>query len=85
MATKRKYNEVTLKVKYTALKELENGASNKNVIKKYNIPGSTLCTWKANKKKIFDSFESSSLKRQRVKQGAYEKLNEALLKWFNLY
>ena len=34
------------------------------------------------KKKIFDAFENSSLKRQRVRTGTYEKLNEALLKWF---
>ena len=55
MATKRKHNEVTLKGKYEALKELENGRTNN---------------------------ENSSLKRQRVKTGTYEKLNEALLKWF---
>ena len=34
------------------------------------------------KKKIFEAFQNSSLKRQRVKTGTYEKLNEALLKWF---
>ena len=33
-------------------------------------------------KKIFDAFENSSLKRQRVKTGTYDKLDEALLKWF---
>ena len=81
MATTRKDNEVTLKIKHTPVKELENGASNKDVMKKFNIPGSPLSAWKMNKKKIFDSFENSSLKRQRVKKGAYEKLNEALLKW----
>ena len=48
----------------------------------YAIPGSTLATWKKNKEKIFDDFENSSLKRQRVKTGIYEKLNEALLRWF---
>ena len=31
MATKRKHNEVTLKVKYEALKELEKGRPNKDV------------------------------------------------------
>ena len=34
------------------------------------------------KKKIFEAFQNSSLKRQRVNTGTYEKLNEALLKWF---
>ena len=30
------------------------------------------------KKKIFDAFENSSLKRQRIKTGTQEKLSEAL-------
>ena len=41
------------------------------------VPG----TWKKNKEKISDAFENSSLKRQRLKTGIYEKLNEAF-KWF---
>ena len=82
MAAKRKHNEVSLKVKYNVLKELEKGRPNKDVANQFSIPGSTLATWKKNKKKIFDAFENSSLKRQRVKTGTYEKLNEALLKWF---
>ena len=71
-----------MKVKYEALKELEKGRQNKAVANHYGIPGSTLATWKKNKEKIFDAFENSLLKRQRVKTGIYEKLNEALLKWF---
>ena len=82
MATKRKHKEVTLKIKYDALKELDKGKSNKDVANQFQIPGSTLATWKKNKQKIFDSFENSSLKRQRIKTGTYEKLNEALLTWF---
>ena len=82
MATKRKHHEVTLKVKYEALKELEKGRPNKDVANQFSIPGSTLATWKNNKEKIFEAFQNSSLKRQRVKTGTYKKLNEALLKWF---
>ena len=82
MATKRKHHEVTLKVKYEALKELEKGRPNKGVANQFSIPGSTLATWKKNKEKIFEAFQNSSLKQQRVKTGTYEKLNEALLKWF---
>ena len=52
MATKRKHNEVTLKVKYEALKELEKGRPNKVVASQFGIPGSTLTTWKKNKKDI---------------------------------
>ena len=82
MATKRKRHEVTSKVKYEALKELEKGRPNKDVANQFSIPGSTLATWKNNKEKIFEAFQNSSLKRQRVKNGAYKKSNEALLKWF---
>ena len=49
MATKRKNHEVTLKVKYEALKELEKGRPNKDIANQFNIPESTLATWKENK------------------------------------
>ena len=48
MATKRKHHEVTLKIKYEALKELEKGWPNKDVANQFSIPGSTLATWKKN-------------------------------------
>ena len=73
---------MTLIVKHEALKELEKGKPNKDVVNQFSIPGSTFATWKKNKEKIFEAFQNSSLKRQRVKTGTYEKLNEALLKWF---
>ena len=73
---------MTLKVKYKALKELEKGRPNQDVANQSSAAGSTLATWKKNKEKIFEAFQNSSLKRQRVKTGTYEKLNEALLKWF---
>ena len=73
---------MTLKVKYEALKELEKGRPDKDVENQFSIPGSTLATWKKNKEKIFEAFQNSSLKRQRVKAWIYKKLNEALLKWF---
>ena len=47
MATKRKHKEVTLKIKYDALKELDKGKSNKDVANQlFQIPGGTLATWK---------------------------------------
>ena len=82
IASERKHHKVTLKVKYEALKELEKGRPNKDVANQFSIPGSTLATWKNNKEKIFEAFQNSSLKRQRVKAWIYKKLNEALLKWF---
>ena len=57
MATKSKHHEVTLKVKYEALKEVEKGRSNKGVGNQFSIPGSTFATWKKSKEKIFEAFE----------------------------
>ena len=84
MANKRKHQEVTLKVKYKALKELQKGRQNKDVAKQYGIRGGTLATWKKNKEKIFVAFKNSLLKRQRIKTETYKKLNEAFLKQFIL-
>ena len=52
---------------------------NKGVTNQFGISGSTFATWKKNKEKIFEAFQNSSLKRQRVKTRTYKKLNEALL------
>ena len=77
IATKRKHHEVTLKVKYEVLKELEKGRPNKDVANHFSITGSTLASWNNSKEKIFEAFQNSSLKRRRVKTRTYEKLNEA--------
>ena len=71
MATKRKHHEVTLKVKYEALKEIEKGMPNKDSTNQFSISGSVLATWKKNKENISEAFQNS-----------YKKFNEALLKWF---
>ena len=76
MTTKRKHQEVTLKEKQEALKLIEKGRKNEDVAKKYSIPGSTLAT--QNIGNIFDAFENSLLKRQRIKTGTHEKLSQAL-------
>ena len=57
MATKRKHHEVILKVKYEALKELEKSRPNEDVANQFSIPGSTLATWKNNKKKSLKLFK----------------------------
>ena len=58
MALKRKHHEVTLKVKYKALKELEKGRPNKDVANQFSISVSTLATLKKNKVKIFEAFQN---------------------------
>ena len=84
MATERKHHEVTLKVKYEALKELEKDMTNKHVENKFSIPSSTLATWKKNnnKKKNLWNFSKFTTKTTRVKTGKYEKLNKSLFKCF---
>ena len=52
MATKRKHHEVTLKVKYKASKLLQKGRPNKGAANQFTIPGSTLATWKKNRKNL---------------------------------
>ena len=44
MAIKRKHREVTVRVKYEALKELEKGRLNRDVANQFGTPGSTLAT-----------------------------------------
>ena len=72
MAKKRKHNEVTLKAKYEPLKNLDKNRPNKQVAIQFNASASTLATWKKNKEKIYQAFQNSSLKRQRVKVGTFE-------------
>ena len=67
MASKRKHQEVTLKVKYEALKELKKSRPNKDVANQFSITGSNLATWKKSKEKIFNDFQNSSLKRSELK------------------
>ena len=49
VATKRKLNTKSIKEKYAALKEVEQGSSKSQVAMKYGIPKNTLSTWIKNK------------------------------------
>ena len=46
MTTKRKHNEVTLKTKYEALEEFDKNRPNKEATIQFNVPRSTLSTWR---------------------------------------
>ena len=56
MIIKRKHNKVTLKTIFEALKELDKNRPNQKVTTQFNVPGSTLATWKKNKEKNLPSF-----------------------------
>ena len=51
IASKRKLNTKSIKDKYQALKEVEEGKSKLQVAAKYGIPKNTLPTWIKNKDK----------------------------------
>ena len=53
VATKRKFNTKSIKEKYAALKEVEEGSSKSQAAMKYVIPKNTLSTWIKNKEKFF--------------------------------
>ena len=79
---KRRRCKHTLDVKYAALMEIERGAANKDVSKKFSVPKNTLSTWKKNRDKIVTAFKSSDgTKRQWIKEGTYEQVNLACFKW----
>ena len=82
IASKRKLNTNSIKDKYQALKEVEEGKSKLQVAAKYGIPKSTLSTWIKNKDKIFEAAKKGmNTKRQRLRAGSYEKLDQAIFKW----
>ena len=70
MATKRKHHEVTLKVKYETLKELEKGRPNQSVENQFSISGSTLASWKKKREKVFEAFQNYHW-NDRVKTGTW--------------
>ena len=81
IASKRKLNTKSIKDKYQALKEVKEGKSKLQVAAKYGIPKSTLSTWIKNKDKIFEAVKKGmNTKRQRLRAGSYEKLDQVIFK-----
>ena len=81
VASKRKLNTKSIIDKYQALKEVEEGKSKLQVAAKYGIPKNTLSTWMKNKDKIFQAAKKGmNTKRQRLRAGNYEKLDQAIFK-----
>ena len=77
VSTKRQRTEKSMKVKYEALKELEKGVPHKDVAARFGVPKNTLSTWKKNKAKIIESYESG-LGVKRVRPETYEVLNKEI-------
>ena len=72
IASKRKLNAKSVKDKYSALKEVEDGKTKSQADAKYGIPKNTLSTWLKNKDKIFEAMKKgSNSKRQLLRHGTF--------------
>ena len=79
IASKRKLNTKSIKDKYSALKEVEDGKTKSQFTAKYGIPKNTLSTWLKNKDKIFEvTKKGSNSKLQRLRQGTFANLDQAM-------
>ena len=58
IATKRKLDTKSIKERYAALKEVEEGLSKSQAAMKYDIPKNTLSTWIKSKEKMFESMKT---------------------------
>ena len=58
---KRKLTNTLLAEKFKALKDLENGMSNKDVAAKYDVPQNTVSTWLKSKHKLTASLEKKGM------------------------
>ena len=82
MTVKIKLAVKTLAEKWQALRDLENGISNKSVAEKYGVPKNIVSTWLKNKEKLFTTFEKSSDKRKKVRESNYPDIDNVVFKWF---
>ena len=60
---------------------LEKGTPHKDVASLFVVPKSTLLTWKKNKVKIFEKYNSGLISK-KVKQDKYEDRNKVVHIWF---
>ena len=82
---KRKLTNKSLAENFKALKDLENGLSNKDVATKYGVLRcSTVSTWVKNKHKLTASLEKKGMNssEKNTRCGNYEKVDKAIYNWF---
>ena len=78
VAKKQRAENKSYKIKYKALKELEEGTPHKDVASLFGVSKNTLSTWKKNKDKILKSLTAALFQKVET----YEELNKAVHKWF---
>ena len=81
---KQKLTNKPLAQKCKALKDLENGLSNKDVATKYGVPRNIVSTWVKSKHKLTASLKKKGIKssRKNTRCGNYEKVDKAIYNWF---
>ena len=81
---KRKLTNKSLAEKCKALKDLENGLSNKDVATKYGVPWNTVSTWVKSKHKLTALLEKREWTphEKNMRCGNYEKIDKAIYNWF---
>ena len=82
MAVKRKFAVKTLAEKCQALRDLQNGISNKNVEEKYGELKNTVSTWLQNKEKLITKLKKSLTKRKKAKESNYPDIDNVVPKCF---
>ena len=83
MASTRKKTVLTIKEKYLAFEDLEEGLTKKNVSKKFSVSQNTLTYWIKHKEDIISKYESDQfgVKRQNLSVGKHYSVDEAVCKW----
>ena len=81
-ASTRKKTVLTIKEKYTALKDLEKGLRKKAIAEKFNVPKNTLTYWIKNKHDIIQKYETGQFaaKRQKLSVGKHDSIDKAVYK-----
>ena len=81
---KQKLANKSLAEKCKALKDLENGLSNKDVATKYSVPRKAVSTWVKNKHKLTASLEKKGMNssQKNARCGNYEKVDKEIYNWF---
>ena len=82
IASKRKLNTKSIKIKYSTLKKVEDEKTKSQVGPKYGMQKNTLSTWLKNKKNIFEvTKKENNSKRQPLRQVTFRNLDQAMFKW----
>ena len=84
MDNSRKRKAFTVADKVEIIRDLEKGAVNHEVCKKYDLTKSTVSTIWKNREKILKEFEDSNVKVKRKRSCKHSYLDRALFEWFKL-